>query len=66
MIHLTNGCNAFKVVSSPTRAEYLLRHGWQEVPEREAETAEETGTDVSRAKPSPRKKIVVEKDVSAK
>lgn len=60
MIHLTNGCNAFKVVSSPTRAEYLLRHGWQEVPEREAETAE------GAPKQSPRKKIVVEKDVSAK
>lgn len=60
MIHLTNGCNAFKVVSSPTRAEYLLRHGWQEVPEREAETAE------GAPKPSSRKKIVVEKDVSAK
>ena len=60
MIHLTNGCNAFKVVSSPTRAEYLLRHGWQEVPEREAQTAEEA------PKPSPRKKIVVENNVSAK
>lgn len=60
MIHLTNGCNAFKVVSSPTRAEYLLRHGWQEVPEREAETAE------GAPKPFPRKKIVVENNVSAK
>lgn len=58
MIYLTNGCNAFKAVGSPTRAEYLLRHGWQMVvvPEDEAETKAEA------PKSSPRKKIVIEGD----
>lgn len=56
MIYLTNGCNAFKTVSSPTRADYLLRHGWQMVPEKEPETTAEA------PKPSSRKKIVIEGD----